>query len=90
MKQVGRVLMMLAMVLAWSVYYAVSKRTVDAAGSAYAAGFLIRGAALIVLTVQLLADRNFRKLFHQGRTAGILVLIGVFGFLLAFGLGLLR
>ena len=82
MKQVGRVLMMLAMVLAWSVYYAVSKRTVDAAGSAYAAGFLIRGAALIVLTVQLLADGNFRKLFHQGRTAGILVLIGVFGFLL--------
>ena len=74
--------MMLAMVLAWAVYYTVSKLTVDATGSAYAAGFLIRGAALIVLTVQLLLDGSFRKLFHQGRTALILVLIGVTGFLL--------
>lgn len=70
------------MVLSWSVFYAVSKITVDATGSPYAAGFLIRAAALVFLTVQLLSDGSFRELFRPGRALGILVLIGVFGFLL--------
>ena len=74
--------MMLAMVLAWSVYYTVSKLMVDATGSAYAAGFLLRAFALVFLTVQLVSDRNFKRLFHQGKAVFILVLIGVFGFLL--------
>ena len=34
------------------------------------------------LTVQLLLDRSFSRLFHQGKAVFILVLIGVFGFLL--------
>ncbi len=71
-----------AMVVSWSVFYAVSKVTVDATGSAYAAGFLIRAAALVFLTAQLLADGSFRALFRPGRALGLLVLIGVFGFLL--------
>ena len=74
--------MMLAMVLAWSVYYTVSKLMVDATGSAYAAGFLLRSAALVFLTIQLVADGSFRRLFHQGKAVLILILIGVFGFLL--------
>ena len=74
--------MMLAMVLAWSVYYTVSKLMVDATGSAYAAGFLLRAFALVFLTVQLLADRSFRQLFRQGKAVFLLVLIGCFGFLL--------
>ena len=82
MKRTKSVWMMLAMVLAWSVYYTVSKLMVDATGSAYAAGFLLRAFALVFLTVQLLADGNFRRLFRQGKAVFLLVLIGCFGFLL--------
>ena len=71
-----------AMVLSWSVYYAVSKIMVDATGSAFAAGLLLRSAALLFLTAQLLADGNFKRLFHQGKAVVILLAIGLFGFLL--------
>lgn len=71
-----------AMVVSWSIYYAVSKVMVNATGSAYLAGFLLRGAALIFLTAQLLFDRNFARLFSRDRSVLILVVIGVFGFLL--------
>lgn len=76
------VLMMLAMVLAWSIYYTVSKILVDAIGSAYAAGFLLRSAALIFLTIQIFTDGSAKQMLGQGRTVWILLLIGVFGFLL--------
>ncbi|MBQ1679249.1 MAG: DMT family transporter [Oscillospiraceae bacterium] len=82
MKQAKTAGMMAGMVLAWSVYYTVSKLMVDATGSAYAAGFLLRSFALVFLTLQLLADGSFRRLFRQGRAVLLLVLIGVFGFLL--------
>ena len=75
-------LMVAGMVVSWSVYYAVSKILVDATGSPLLAGFLLRTAALVFLTAQLLTDRSFRRLFHQGKAVFILVLIGVFGFLL--------
>ena len=75
-------LMVIGMVVSWSIYYAVSKVVVDATGSARLAGFLLRSAALVFLTIQLLADRNFNRLFHQGKAVLILVVIGVFGFLL--------
>ncbi len=71
-----------AMVLSWSVFYAVSKVMVDATGSAIAGGALIRAAALVFLTVQLLADGQFKELFRPGRAVFILLLIGLFGFLL--------
>lgn len=74
--------MIAGMVVAWSVFYAVSKRMVDATGSPFAAGFLLRLGALVFLTVQLVADGQFKVLFHQGRAALLLVVIGVFGFLL--------
>ena len=70
------------MVLAWSIYYAVSKVVVGATGSALLAGFLLRLSALLFLTVQLLLDGNFSRLFHQGKAVRILLMIGVFGFLL--------
>lgn len=76
------ILMFGGMVLSWSVYYAVSKALVDATGSAYFAGFLLRIAALVFLTVQLLLDRNFSQLFHQHKAVRILLGIGVVGFLL--------
>ena len=75
-------LMVTDMVVSWSVYYAVSKILVDATGSPLLAGFLLRTAALVFLTAQLLLDKSFRRLFHQGKAVFILVLIGVFGFLL--------
>ncbi len=79
MKDVG---MIAGMVVAWTIYYAVSKFTVDRTGSPYAAGFLLRAAALVFLTVQLAITGGFRDLFRQGKATVILVIIGVFGFLL--------
>ncbi len=76
------ILMVAGMVLSWSVYYAVSKVLVDRTGSALLAGFLLRSAALVFLTAQLLLDGSFRRLFHQGKAVLILLLIGLFGFLL--------
>ena len=79
MKDVG---MIAGMVIAWTIYYAVSKFMVDRTGSPYAAGFLLRMAALVFLTVQLAVTGGFRDLFRQGKATVILVIIGVFGFLL--------
>ena len=70
------------MVVAWSVYYAVSKILVDATGSALLTGFLLRSAALLFLTAQLLLSGGFARLFRQGGSVWILLLIGLFGFLL--------
>ena len=70
------------MILAWSIYYAASKVLVGQTGSALLAGFLLRAAALVFLTAQLLLGGNFARLFHPGKALGILLLIGLFGFLL--------
>jgi drug/metabolite transporter (DMT)-like permease len=75
-------LMVAGMVISWSIYYAVSKIVVDVTGSPLLAGFLLRSAALVFLTVQLVLDGSFFRLFHQGKAVFILLLIGVFGFLL--------
>ncbi len=75
-------LFILGMVVAWSVYYAVSKYAVGATGSPYMAGLLLRAAALLFLTAQLAAEKKLRDVFRQGRTALTLMLIGVFGYLL--------
>jgi hypothetical protein len=75
--------MIAGMVVAWSIFYAVSKHMVDATGSPFAAGFLLRMGALAFLTVQLVADGHFRALFHQGRAAVILVIIGTYLVLVA-------
>ena len=74
--------MIAGMVIAWTAYYAVSKLMVDRTGSPYAAGFLLRSAALVFLTVQLSVTGGFTELFRQGKATVILVIIGVFGFLL--------
>ncbi|MBQ7599507.1 MAG: DMT family transporter [Clostridia bacterium] len=74
--------MIAGMIIAWSVYYAVSKYLVDGTGSAFLAGFLLRSAALVFLTVQIFLDGGYRRLFRQGRTVWFLILIGVLGFLL--------
>lgn len=79
LKDIG---MIAGMVIAWTIYYAVSKYMVDATNSPYAAGFLLRTAALVFLTVQLAVTGGFKDLFRQGRATVILVIIGVFGFLL--------
>ena len=75
-------LMVAGMVVSWSVFYAVSKITVDATGSPLLAGLLLRSFALVFLTAQLLLDGSFARLLHQGKAVRVLVLIGCFGFLL--------
>lgn len=82
MKALRNPLMILGMIVSWSVFYAISKVLVDATGSAVAAGAALRLFALVFLTAQLVFDKEVHLLFHQGRTAWVLLLIGVFGFLL--------
>ena len=82
MKALRNPLMILGMIVSWSVFYAISKVLVDATGSAVAAGAALRLFALVFLTAQLILDKEVRLLFHQGRTAWVLLLIGVFGLLL--------
>ena len=82
MKALRNPLMILGMIVSWSVFYAISKVLVDATGSAVAAGAALRLFALVFLTAQLVLDKEVRLLFHQGHTAWVLLLIGVFGFLL--------
>lgn len=70
------------MIVAWAVYYAVSKAMVSMTGSPYMAGFLLRSAALLFLTVEVIADGAFKNLLKQKHGLKILLLIGFFGFLL--------
>lgn len=81
-KDIPQTWMFVGMVVSWSVYYAASKQTVDASGSPFVAGLLLRTAAFVFLTVRMAAQGKLGALFRQGRTAVILLLIGVFGFLL--------
>lgn len=78
----GSAAMIAGMVIAWTGYYAASKVAVSATGSAFLAGLLLRAAAFVFLTVQLLAEGKLSAVFRQGRTALILLAIGVFGYLL--------
>jgi drug/metabolite transporter (DMT)-like permease len=70
------------MVLAWSAYFLLSKWAVDYTQSAFVAGFLLRAAAFVILTVYLCVKKKFTRLFKTGKLALILLLIGVFGYLL--------
>lgn len=70
------------MVLAWSAYFVVSKWAVDYTQSAFAAGFLLRAAAFIFLTIYICVKKKFLNLFKTGKLALILLLIGVLGYLL--------
>ena len=82
MKENGKSAVLIAgMVLFWSIFYAVSKYMVQATGSPYLTGGLLRAAALIFLTGQLLVAHKFREVFRQGKSVWILFVIGCIGFL---------
>ena len=74
------VFLIASMIISWSVYYAVSKVVVNACGSAFAGGFLLRSAAFIFLTLQLAAAGKLKKLFTCGKGIWILLLVGLLGF----------
>ena len=82
MKKTANGLCIAGMIIAWSIYLAASKWTVGATNSAFLAGLVLRLAALIFLTIQLAVQGKLPLLFKQGKTAWILLLIGVFGYLL--------
>ena len=69
-----------SMIISWSVYYAVSKVIVNACGSAFAGGFLLRSAAFLFLTIQLAATGGLKQLFSCGSTVKLLLLVGLLGF----------
>ena len=74
--------MISGMVVVWAIYYATSKWAVGVTGSPFVAGFLLRAAALVFLTVQLAVQHKLGAVLRQGKTALILLSIGVFGYLL--------
>ena len=65
-KKAPGTLMIAGMVVSWTAYYAASKMTVAATGSAFLAGLLLRAAAFVFLTAQLIAERH-RLLGHDRR-----------------------
>lgn len=73
--------MIAGMVVSWAVFYAVSKYTVGLTGSPFAAGLLLRGAALVFLTVQLAKAGKISQALRP-RKLLLLIAIGGFGFLL--------
>ncbi len=82
MKEKGKsAVLITGMILFWSVFYAVSKYMVQATGSPYLTGGLLRAAALIFLTAQLFVRHKFLDLFRQGKTVWIMFVIGCIGFL---------
>lgn len=70
------------MIAAWTGYYLASDWAVAFTGSAFAAGMLLRAGALIFLTLYLAARGKLAAVFRQGKTALVLLLIGVLGYLL--------
>ena len=70
------------MIVAWTSYYLASDWAVEFTGSAFAAGMLLRVGALIFLTVYMLARGKFALIFKQGKTALVLLVIGVLGYML--------
>lgn len=80
-RQAENGILIAGMILCWSVFYAVSKFAVDAIGSPYLAGGLLRAAALIFLTAQLFLMKKAGLLFKQGKSIWILFVIGTIGFL---------
>lgn len=73
-----------AMIISWSAFYIISKWSVDLLGSAYLSGFLMRISTFFVLTIFLLAKREFSLLFKAGKVTFILLAIGIIGFSIDF------
>ena len=61
--------MIAAMVLCWSAFYAISKVTVDATGSPFAAGCLLRASALVFLSEKAVAEEVPSACIRCGRCA---------------------
>ena len=70
------------MIVAWTSYYLASDWAVEFAGSAFAAGMLLRAGALVFLTAYMLVRGKFAAVFRQGKTALVLLVIGVLGYML--------
>lgn len=79
---VADVLCISGMIVAWTAYYLASDWAVGFTGSAFAAGMLLRAAALVFLTVYLIVRGKFALIFKQGKTALVLLVIGVLGYML--------
>lgn len=70
------------MIAAWTGYYLASDWAVAFTGSAFAAGMLLRAGAFVFLTVYLAVRGKLAAVFRQGKTALVLLLIGVLGYML--------
>jgi drug/metabolite transporter (DMT)-like permease len=70
------------MVLSWATYYLVSKWAVDYTGSAFLAGFFLRVAAFVFLSLYILIKKEGKQLFRYGKTTISLFIIGLLGYLL--------
>lgn len=76
------IICIVSMILSWSAYFITSKWMVDYTGSAFLAGFILRAFAFITLTIYLVLKKEFFAIFKMGKTALILLVIGILGYLL--------
>ncbi|MFI3229694.1 MAG: DMT family transporter [Bacillota bacterium] len=81
MKKLGH-LAIAGMVLCWSAYYLLSAWGVEFTGSPYLTGMLLRSAALIFLTIFMVAKGAFKQLFAVKKALVPLILVGLLGFAL--------
>lgn len=76
------ILFVTGMVLSWATYFSVSKWAVGYTSSVFLAGFLLRLAAFIFLTVYIIIKGEAKKLFSYGKLTILLLVIGLLGYLL--------
>ena len=79
---VADILCIVGMIVAWTSYYLASDWAVEFTGSAFAAGMLLRAGALVFLTAYMLVRGKFAAVSRQGKTALVLIVIGVLGYML--------
>ncbi len=76
------IVFIVGMVLSWSSYFLISKWGVGLTGSPYVTGMLLRGAALVFLTLVMLVEGKLKDLLKIKPFWLMLLLIGVLGFML--------
>ncbi len=81
MKKLGH-LAIVGMILSWSAYYLISAWGVTYFGSPYLTGMLLRGAALVFLTIYMFATKTFKELFAVKKALLPLLAVGLLGFAL--------
>ncbi len=79
MKKLGH-LAIVGMIFSWSAYYLISAWGVAFTGSPFVTGMLLRGTALIFLTIYMVVTKTFKQLLAVKKALIPLLAVGLLGF----------